>query len=289
MDPIEALLALVVRPGGACAIAALLGFAIARRQPRLRDAILALGIAGGFVAALHALDVRPRFPLAPSEDAWTWVVWIAPAAAVLGIVETSVRAPLAVRVVARAACGFGAAWLLLAPFRASLTDETALEWMAISAVASTTLWTVLADASPRPSRLSLVIPPALVLAASGAILALLAHFALAGEAAGALGVCVGATAVFGWLRRDAPLLPAAAAPVVALVFVGLLVSTLVAVNYGSVVRFPLVSAVLLVAGVAAAAAKGWKTALVLALLAAGAAGWFAHVREAAAVADSSGW
>ncbi len=290
MNPIEALLALVVWPGGVCAAAALVGWLATGRFPRLRDAVVAIGLAGGFVASMYVIGVRPRFPLAPSEDAWQWVIWLAPAGAVLGILETSLRVPASVRVIARAAAGFGAAWLLLSPLVPHALDrDTAFEWAGMSAVATAALWSVLADDAPRASRLSLVLPLIVALPVAGAILIAFGHFAVGGQAALALATCVGATATFGFLRRGAPLVPSAAAPVVALVFTGLLASSLGSLNYGATIRFPLAAAVLLVASASCAVARSWMTALVLAVLAAGAASWFAHVRDAASSASSGGW
>jgi len=282
MTPVELLLRVVLLPAGVCAVAALLGWILARRSPRARDVCLAVGVAVAFGASLRAFDVRPDLPLKVSEDAWWWVVWFAAAGAVLGIVETLVRAPLALRVVLRAGAGFGAAWLLLKPLVPhALAADLHLEEAAVAGVATAVLWSVLADETPRPSRLSLVLPLAVALPAAAAILAVYGHAIVFAQALGALVVCVGTTAALALPRAGAPLLPASVAPVVALVFVGMLTAAIGYLNFGDTVSFPRASAVLLVASAGCASVRSWKSALVLALLAAGAAAWFAYGHDVA--------
>ncbi len=290
MNPIDALLRIVLLPAGICAVAALLGWIAGRWSTRVRDGLLAVGVAVGFGAALYAFDIRPELPLKVSQDAWWWVVWFAGAGAILGIFETLIRLPLAPRVVLRAAAGFGAAWLLLKPLVPhALAADLHLEWSAMSGAAAAALWSVLADDTPRPSRLSLVLPLAVALVGGAAILALYGHSFLYAQTLGAMAVCAGTTAALSLPRRDARLLPAAAAPVVALVFVGMLTASIGYLNVGGSVNFPFASAVLLVASAGCASVRSWKSALALALLAAGAAGWFAYVHDAAKPVDDSGW
>lgn len=290
MNPTEVLLRLVLWPAGVAVAAALLGWIAGRWSARAREAILALGLAAGFGAALLAFDVRPDLPLRVSEAAWWWVFWFAGAGAILGVFETLVRLPLAVRGVLRAAASFGASWLLLQPLVPhALAADAHLEWAAIAGLATTVLWSVLADEAPRPSRLSLVLPLAVALPAAAAICHLYGKSALFAQALGALAVGVGATAALALPRRDARLLPAAAAPVVALVFAGMLTASVGYLNFGGVVRFPLASALLLLGSAGCASVRSWKTALFFALAAAGAAGWFAYVHAAARPIDDSGW
>ena len=109
MRPIDALLRLVLLParrlrrdGRSSARSP------AARRPRgcaMRRRPWAL--AAGFVAALFACGVRPRFPLAVSDSTWQWVVWLVPAGALLGIGLASVRVPRAVALLPPRAPGLG--------------------------------------------------------------------------------------------------------------------------------------------------------------------------------------
>jgi hypothetical protein len=289
MNPIDALLRIVLLPAGICAAAALLGWIAAKRSNWARDVILAIGVAVGFGAALYAFDIRPSLPLLVSEAAWWWVVWLAGAGAMLGTFETLVRAPLAVKVIVRAAASFGAAWLVLKPLVPhALSTDLLLEWSAVAGAGTAALWSVIVDDTPRPSRLSLVLPLAVALVAGTVIVAVYGPSFLYAQTLGALAVCVGTTAALSLPRTGQRLLPASVAPVVALVFVGMLTAAVGYLNIAGTVNFPFVSAVLLVASAGCASVKSWKSALVLALLAAGAAAWFASTHYVPST-DDSGW
>lgn len=287
MDPLDALVRLVLLPGAICAAAALLGASLARRRPRARQAILALGLAVGFTAALHAYGVRPRFPLAVSDDAWQWVAWLAPAGALAGIGLSFVRLPSAAAFLVRATLAAVGAWLLLRPLVPhALERGPALLRSAVAGIA-VALLSGLSERAARAER-RVALPVAWLVALTGVAGVLLQYgsSAVMAQAAGALATCVGATATFAW-RSKGPLLPPQAAPVLALVLVGLLVAAHGYLNYGDRVKVPLETVGLLVASAACAAVRRWPLALALALLAAGAGAWCAHLR--ADVAPTTPW
>lgn len=278
MDPIDALLRLVLLPGAVCAGAALLGALLGRRWPRARHAVLALGLATGFTVALYAYGVRPRLPLAVSDDAWQWVAWLAPASALAGIALAGLRLPAVVAFLVRALLCAGAAWLLLrALVPHALAQGDALLRAGIGGAAAAILWTISERGARAERRIAL---PAVWLVALTGVAGVLLEYgrsAVMAQAAGALATCVGATATFAW-RSKGPLLPPTAAPVLAVVLVGLLVAAHGYLNYGSAVKIPVETAALLAASAACAILRRWPLAVALALAAAGAAAWFAHLR-----------
>lgn len=290
MDPLRILLGLVLLPGAICAVAAVLGWVVGRRSARGREAVRSLGIGAAFVASMFALEMGPEFPLRPSEDGWLWVVWIGAGGALLAVVEALVRAPLFVRTPVRFAAVFGGVWLLARPLMPhALAHDAFVRYAATASACATLLWSVLADARPRVSRVSLVVPVLVALPGAAAILAAYGHSLRLGMAVGALGVAVGATAILGWRRKDAPLLPPAAAAVIAPVFVGVLAAAPLYLNFGTIVAFPPIVALLLVLSAACGVFRSWKVALILAVLLVGGAAVVAGVNDAKNVPSAGGW
>ena len=272
MDPLDLFLRVGLLPAAVCAVLALAARA-ARRAPRLRDAAVALALAAGFCAALYATGSRPSLPLAPSDDAWKWVFWLAPAGAALGIAGSFARAGRIEGLLLRWAAGAGASWLVLrALVPHAVAVPEALGRAAAGGLVAAGVWTALLIAAGRSGRPALVGLGPLLVAVLGTASVLLRNGSSVTmtEAAGALAACVGSTAALTWLRGGAPL-PAAAAPAVALVFVGLLLGAHAYLNFGDVVGFPLPTALLLAAAAACVALpRPWLAtgvALLLAVLA----------------------
>ena len=284
MNPSGILLRFVALPIAVCAVAACLGWVVGRRSTRGRDAILGVGVAAAFIAAMFALGLGPNFPLMPSEDGWLWIVWIAAAGAIVGVFETFVRAPSVVKTLVRVALAFGVVKLLFDPvmpygFGSYYSDRFHIPIVAV-ALATIGLWIVLADPGTRASRVSSVVPILVALPATAGILVAYGHSFKLGMASGALGIAVGATAVLSWPRKTSSLLPAAMAAVIAPVFVGILASAYLYLNYGETIAIPFTVALLLFASAACSVARSWKIALILAVLFAGGAAVVAAVNDA---------
>jgi hypothetical protein len=243
VEPTEAWLRAGLLPAAASSAAAGASWLL-RSRPRARGALLALGVGLAFSGALWACGVRPSLPLAPGEDAWTCLVWIAPAVALLA----SLPLPETARTVASIAA---MAWVV-EPLLATAWPR-ALVAGAVAAAA----WAALSR--ERAHRALALLPP---------LLALPAAFwwwgrsvAFAGSAA------ILAVAVL----PVAPLLRTAHAPagVAAVVFVGLVLSGVAYLDYGATTRFPWPAALLLAAAPlfalarrrAVAAGGSWVTIL----------------------------
>ncbi len=276
MRPIDALLRLVLLPAAVCVGAALLGALVSRRSARARDALLALGLAAGFVAALSACGVRPSLPLAVSDSTWQWVVWLAPAGALLGIGLGSVRVPPLAALGLRALLGSAAAGLILRPLIPhAVAAGEAIGRAAVAGVAVAVLWTT-SERATRAGRCASAVAAWLVALTAGA--ALLYQFGSASvmaAAALALAVAVAVTALCAWWAR-VPVLPSTVAPALALAFVGLLVAGHATLNHGSRVLVPPASVGLLAASAACGCVPRWPLALGLAVVAAGTAAWLAY-------------
>jgi len=276
MRPLDALLRLVLLPGAVVVAAALLGALVGRRSPRARDALRALGLAAGLVAALAACGVRPRFPLAVSDSTWQWVVWLAPAGALLGIALGPVRLPPVAALALRALLGAAGAWLILRP----LIPHAVGPWEAIgraaaAGVAVAALWTLSERAIRTGKGASAVAAWLVALLAGAGVLYQFGSATVMAAAALALAAAVAVTAACA-SRSRAPVLPPGVAPALSLAYVGLLVAAHATLNHGSRVLVPPESVGLLAASAACGGLPRWPLALGLALVAAGAAAWLAH-------------
>ena len=290
MTPLDALLRLVLLPGAVCAGAALLGWAVARRSARARDAVVALGAAAAFVASAWAVEVRPDLPLARSQSAWWWVVWLVPAGALLAPLVDATRLPQALRAVVRAAAAtLGFRLLLLAPYVPhALDDASAWQRAGVGGAAAAALWTLVDAGSARGARVALVAPVLVAVLVAAVVLLQWGASASMATAAGALLVSLAATAVLAWPSRRA-LWPGAVGAAAGVGLVGLLLGALSALNYGSTVRVPVATAALLAAAALAGVVRRPAVAIVLAVLLAGAAAWFAYDAAPAETATSTPW
>jgi hypothetical protein len=267
VDPVDALLRPVALSGGICAATALLGQVVARRSPRAGDALVAAGVAAGFMAGLAASGIRPSLPPAPSEDAWTWVFWLAPGAGLVGVVDAAIRGALIPRILARTLVGALGAWLVIAPLVPhALSTAGALTRVAVAGIAAAALWTALSTAAERRAKASLALPVVVALVATSGILLEAGRSLVMATTAGVLATCVAATALVR-SRGDVSSLSATAAPIVAVVLVALLAGAHAYLAYGTVVRFPAESGLSLVAAAASALVRRWplSTALAVAL------------------------
>jgi hypothetical protein len=246
--------AMVLWAAGVVLGARLVAAPMRRWVPGCEDCTLALGVAGGYFAALWATGTRPGLPLAPSDSAWTWTLWFALAGGALGVLEVAARLPRVVRLLVRFCAGVGAAWLLVRPVVAIPSQDRG-PTAAVAGLAATVVWTTLARAD-RTARAAH--GPAL--AGSTVVAGLCSSWLFFHEGhnvtlAMAMGALVVATFV---LVLPLPGLrglriPYAAAGAVALPYVGLCAAALWYLNYGDVVRFPLPTAALL----ALAPITGW--------------------------------
>ncbi|MFO0932803.1 MAG: hypothetical protein U1E39_08835 [Planctomycetota bacterium] len=158
------------------------------------DALLAVGIVAGFGLAAWFGEpaLRPSLPLAPSDSSFLWVVWFAPAGLVLGLLDG--RLPVVARWGLRLAVGAGAAWLILEPVAARLTElEIALR-VGASAVLSAALWAALADPRDPGRRHATAVATIVALAAGGLVYVHVGHVARMGQTAAILSAVVGAAA-----------------------------------------------------------------------------------------------
>jgi len=222
----------------------------ATRGRRVLERGTTLAVAAGFGTGFAVVLSWPALPLGPGADAWTWVAWFAPAALLLGWFESAVRLPLLVRLAIRLAASAGASWLVLAP-HALMEDGERHLLLAVAAVGMTLLWTVLdlAREGEPPERAAL--SPIVAVGATAAVFAFVSGSLSMGQVTGGLAAALTAPlalALLPGLRG----VTAPTAPVVALVFGGLLLGAYAYLNYGDVVYFPALSALLL----AAAAASG---------------------------------
>lgn len=257
---------------------ALLGALAGPRRPRVRDALSALGLAAGFVAALVACGVRPRFPLAVSDSTWQWVVWLVPAGALLGIGLDSVRVPRAVALLLRALLGSAAAWLILLPLMPhAVTTGEAIGRAAVAGMAVAVLGTVSERADRAGTGASSVAAWLVALLTGAGVLYQFGSASVMAAAAFVLAVLVAVTALCARPAR-APVLPATVAPALALAFVGLLVAGHATLNHGSRVLFPAETAILLAASAACGSLRRRTLAVAGSLAAAGAATWLAYAR-----------
>jgi hypothetical protein len=259
---------LLTSSAAALAAALLAAFAARRfaaRHPGRADALLALGLACGFVASMHAVDARPSFPLDVSDDAWLWVVWIVPAGALLGASALGASPRPASSAVVHFAFGTGAVWLVLRPLVPhALPLGVALLRAALCGAAVALLAGLLAHRARQGVRAALTLP--LVLALAGATYVLLSgavSLELA-EAALALACGVAATAALApWAR--VPSVPVAAAPAIAGGYVALLAAAHASLNHGSTPRFPAACALLLFGAACCAFLPRWRWGVVAAL------------------------
>ena len=275
MDPLELLWQTVGLPVAACAVAWALGRFGFPSRPRVRGALAALGLAVGFCATLFTSGRRPSLPLGPSEDAWTWVFWFAPAGVILGIAGRFLPASESLRFPTRWLAATAAARLLLQGLVPhALTERDALFRAVAAGAVAAGVWTaasvqarraVLAPPRTGPPPLFAAIPLIAALAGAAVIVLQWSHNVAMAQGLGALAAGVSTTALLAW-RRGNPALPASAAPVMVLAFVGILLGAHAYLNYGSVVRFPWQTGVLLAAAAACVAIpKPWWLGAALSL------------------------
>jgi hypothetical protein len=192
------------------------------------------------------MGVRPSLPLAAHESAWEWVFWLAPAGALLGLLEPWTRLPESARFAARWGIATGGAWLVVRPLAPhAVTAAQALGRAAAAGLAAEVLWSALVARARRGGGLLGVAALGPALFGASYVLYAQGHSYLLAAAAGALATAVATLAVLG--RRDPAPLPATTAPVVALAFAGLLLGAHAYLNFGDVVRFPWPTALLLAA------------------------------------------
>jgi hypothetical protein len=251
MTPQDLLLAIVAAPTSVALVAALLVRPLGERRPRLRDAVLALGVAAGFGLGLWWLDVRPALPLAPHESAWTWVVWIAVAGALLGSALPAWRPAGASAVLVRWAFATSAVWLVLRPlvphaYSALGAFARAAAWGAAAAF----LGTALALHTARGGGPASLLPLLLAFLGAGFVLLEGGLSPVMADAALVLGAAAMATAFLA-RARGGPALPTTAALVVAPTLTAFLAAGHAYLNSGSVVRVPLVAPLLVLAAASA--------------------------------------
>jgi hypothetical protein len=244
-----------VWPGIASAVVFFVAVLLGRltRRVWLRDAVAALAVAAGFAAGfVVVLERWPSLPLAPGTDAFYWVAWFAVGGWIAGLAELPGRVPGTVsiaRALLRVGVSLGAAWLLVQPLVPHALS-TSRAWLvaAASALVMAGLWTVAARearAEETPGRVAL--PFVVAVGAAAAVLALLAGSLSMGQVTGALSASLGSAFALAFLLK-VPATSRATAPVVALVFGGLLLAAYAYLNYGDSIYFPWLSALLLAAG-----------------------------------------
>lgn len=231
----------------------LVAFLLGRKPDRApwRERGTALAVAGGFATGFAVVLTWPALPLGPGADAWTWVAWFAPAALLLGWLESAAHLPLPARLAIRLAAGAGAAWLVLAP-HALLSAGERFALLAIAAVATALLWTALDRARREGPPERAALPVIVAVGATAAVLAFVSGSVSMGQVTGSLSAAFAAPLVLALVLR-APDVTAPAAPVVALVLGNLLLGAYAYLNYGDVVNFPAASALLLIASAASGA------------------------------------
>ena len=250
MPTIADLVPLVLLPAALVLVARALSALVRRRSEAVADGVVTLAIAVALCVVLHAREIRPHLPLAPGESPWEWVFWLAPAAAVVGILDAWARVPGLVRGVARVVLAGGAAWLIVSRIDAHWIDDAA-RWQRIAgaAVLMASTWTALAWARD-PERGRAVAVSSVVGAGAGALIFGLVPNQGMAEALGAFSVAVGA-AVAPFPPRYAIRLPSPAPALVALVVGVIALSGHSFLNYGDVVQYPLATAALVVVAPAA--------------------------------------
>jgi hypothetical protein len=249
MDVPAALLAVVAVPAGVSAAAALLGRLLSKRSPRARHAAVSLGVGVAVFVGLSALGVRPSFPLAPSEDGWTWIAWVALFGGVVGaalsFARTSGAAAALLRFPLRFALGALAAWLVLSPLVPhSVPPKTAPVRAVATGALAATLSVAASGAAEAGARLALAGPLVLSLSATSFVLFRFGASVVMAAASGVVAVSVLSAAALAARRRGA-LLPPGAGLVASLLLVTILLAAHAYLNHGGTVRFPWPSAALL--------------------------------------------
>lgn len=262
----DLLLAIAAAPTLVAGAAAVAARAIGANRARVRDGVLALGLAGGFALGLWWLGVRPSLPLAPYESAWSWVLWIAAAGAVLGALSGLVRRSAALHFIDRWAYGTAAVWLVLAPLAPHrLTAFEAFGRAAAWGAGSAFLATALVVHARRESRPASYLPLLLAFLAAATLLLEGGLAPPMADAALALGAATMAT-VFCARLRSGPPLPAAAGYVVAPAFTALLAAGHGYLNAGPTVRIPVIGPILVLAAASAVLIPRPRWAFALALV-----------------------
>jgi hypothetical protein len=251
MSSQELLVAIAVVPTAVATVAAFVARPLGERRPRTRDAVLALGVAVGFALGLAWLGVRPDFPLASHESAWTWVVWIAAAGALLGAALPPTRPAGASVVLLRWAFATLAVWLVLRPLVPHVYSglDAALRAAAWGAGA-TLLGTALSVNAVRGGGVVSLLPLLFAFLATGLVLLEGGLSPMMADAAIALGAATMAT-VFLVRVRGGPALPAAASHAVAPTLTAFLAAGHAYLNSGTVVRLPLHGTLLVLAAASA--------------------------------------
>jgi hypothetical protein len=258
-------LALTLVPALAALAAAAWARPLAGRAPRTADALAGLGLAAGFVLALHLVGTRPSLPLDVSDDAWAWVVWIAAAGALLGAAMLAARLPESAAIVVRWAFGAGAMWLILRPLVPhALSLGEALTRAGAWGAGAALLTTALARRARDGARGSIAVPLVVAVLGTAVVLLVGGPSTVMAQAGLALTTSVAITAALaGWAR--VPVGPLAAAPAVAAALTGLLAGGHAYLAHGSNPRFPLTCALLLFAASCCILVPRWRWGLAAAL------------------------
>jgi hypothetical protein len=268
VSPSDALLHLLLIPAAAAGVLAAAS-ALLPEGPR-GGFVAAFAVAAGFVAGCWALGARPALPLASSDDAWTWTLWLAVLGAIVGGLEAGGGPTGPPLLVARfLASALGAALVLGALHPQPLGTPAHLLRAALFGAGGASLWTVGVAVSRRRTAAAWL--PAIAVALGGATFLLLraGRSAAMAQAAATLATAVLTVAAVRGLRRRSPL-PAPTAASVALPYAGLLAAAHGYLSYGSVERFPAATAAALLLAPCAgalAASRLAKTRTVAALVA----------------------
>lgn len=213
----------------------------------LREMGTALAVAAGFAVGFAVVLGWPHLPPEAKDDAWAWVAWFAVGGWLVGWLERLPRVMHLLRLVVRTGVSALAAWLLVRPL-AAFPDDVKLRLVLGGAAVMVILWSVAAETARRSVEPGRVVLPFLVAAGTGAaVLAFQSGSLSLGQTMGNLSAALGAALALALLFR----IPAASpgtAPVIALVFGGLLLGAYTTLNYGDSIHFPLASALLISLG-----------------------------------------
>ncbi len=210
-------------------------------RPRAARALLALGLAGGFAAGLSRIVVWPSLPLAPSDDGWKWIAWIAPAAGLATAVAGLSRAPRPVWYALAFGVAAGAAWLLVDPFvdaAGNVRGEARVVLVGSVALVAGALATASSRALPTARGVDFAdIAWLVTISGVAMLLALFAHSAVLGRTVGVLAASFGTLVGMRFaLGGEAP--TRATAVPLATILTGLGLASYLALNYEGQVTLP---------------------------------------------------